>query len=315
MMFFTPALVAVKQKVARTGEIIMRRGNWRLYKPIVKEPKAAEVQTAYLTLIRHGKSTANVKNEFAGLIDVPLAPQGEQEAKECALLLGQFGVKYDAAYTSALVRAQDTLKIIMEDNGWKMPVHEDSAINERDYGEWQGKNKDDICNEYGPKKFQKVRRGYRKRPPGGESLKDTAKRAWPYFVENILQHLKDGENVLVSAHGNSLRAIIMMMEELTDDKVAKLEVPTGVPYVYKFSQGGIVAKTMLGYTRAITETKLFTPAEVAAWKLASNVPYEYKFAEGKIAAIYELGASVPKVVLGDESKPWNQKKNLIKQLI
>ncbi|MFH1094685.1 MAG: 2,3-diphosphoglycerate-dependent phosphoglycerate mutase [Candidatus Micrarchaeota archaeon] len=200
---------------------------------------------AYLTMIRHGQSQWNLENRFTGWVDIPLSPEGEEEAHECAHLLKRFGAEYDVAYTSALVRAQDTLKIIMEDNGWKMPVHKDKALNERMYGDLQGMDKDGMRKKYGAEQVRLWRRSYDVAPPGGESLKDTAARAVPYFKKRIMRDLKAGRNVLVSAHGNSLRAIVMEMEGLTPKEVVALEIPTGVPYVYEFAGKKIVAKVVL----------------------------------------------------------------------
>ena len=203
----------------------------------------------YLTLIRHGQSQWNLENRFTGWVDIPLSPGGEEEAHECARLLKRFGAKYDVAYTSALVRAQDTLKIIMEDDGWKMPVLKDKALNERMYGDLQGMNKDEMRKKFGRAQVQIWRRSFDVAPPNGESLKDTAARAVPYFRKHIMRDLKAGKNVLVSAHGNSLRAIIMEMERLTPKEVVALELPTGVPYVYEFSGKKIVAKVVLGESK------------------------------------------------------------------
>ncbi|MFA5108739.1 MAG: 2,3-diphosphoglycerate-dependent phosphoglycerate mutase [Candidatus Micrarchaeia archaeon] len=195
---------------------------------------------ATLVLIRHGQSQWNLENRFTGWIDIPLAPKGEQEAHSCAKKLKDY--QFDLGYTSALIRAQDTLKIIMQDNKWKFPIKKDKAINERMYGDLQGKNKDEMRKIYGAEQVQIWRRSYDIAPPGGEALKDTAARSIPYFKKHILANLKKGKNIIVSAHGNSLRSIVMFLDKLTKDEVLKLEIPTGVPYVYEFDKKGKIIK-------------------------------------------------------------------------
>lgn len=193
---------------------------------------------ATLALIRHGQSQWNKENRFTGWIDIPLSPEGEAEAHTCAKKLKNF--KFDCAYTSALIRAQDTLKIILQDNNWDLPIKKDKAINERMYGDLQGKNKDEMRKIYGVEQVHVWRRSYDIAPPGGEALKDTAARAIPYFKKQILPQLKKGKNVIVSAHGNSLRAIVMFLDGLSKEEVLKLEIPTGVPYIYQISKSGQV---------------------------------------------------------------------------
>ncbi|MFH0927809.1 MAG: 2,3-diphosphoglycerate-dependent phosphoglycerate mutase [Candidatus Micrarchaeota archaeon] len=195
---------------------------------------------AKLALIRHGESLWNKENKFTGWIDIALSENGENEAHSCAKKLKNF--KFDIAYTSVLKRAIDTLQIIMDDNKWKLPVIKDKAINERMYGDLQGKNKDEMSAEFGKEQVHLWRRSYDIAPPNGESLKDTAARAIPYFKEHILKDLKDGKNVIVSAHGNSLRAIVMYLEHLSKEEVLNLNIPTGIPYVYEISKSGKVEK-------------------------------------------------------------------------
>ncbi|MFN3910216.1 MAG: 2,3-bisphosphoglycerate-dependent phosphoglycerate mutase [Candidatus Anstonellaceae archaeon] len=191
---------------------------------------------ALLVLVRHGESTWNLENKFTGWIDVPLSENGIKEAHACAKKLKEF--EFDIAYTSVLIRAIDTLKIILEDNNWTIPIVKDKALNERMYGELQGKNKDEIRRIYGEKQFLLWRRSYDVAPPKGESLKDTAARVLPFFKKYIYKDLKEGKNVLVVAHGNSLRALVMDLEKLTKEEVVGLNIPTGIPYVYEFNKNG-----------------------------------------------------------------------------
>lgn len=200
---------------------------------------------AYLVLVRHGQSKYNEQNRFTGWKDVPLSKLGVEEAKNAAKKL--LGFKFDIAYTSVLKRAIKTLEIMME--GIKnpiIPVHKDKALNERDYGDLIGMNKDDARKKFGEEQVYIWRRSYDTRPPGGESLKDTAERALPYFNKYILADLKKGNNVIVSAHGNSLRAIVMKLDNLSKEQILKLEIPTGVPIVYEFdSKGNVISKKVL----------------------------------------------------------------------
>jgi 2,3-bisphosphoglycerate-dependent phosphoglycerate mutase len=199
---------------------------------------------ATLVLVRHGESVWNKENKFTGWIDVELSKKGEQEAHECAKKLSNF--QFDIAYTSVLKRAIDTLKIIQKDNGWEnLPVIKNKAINERMYGDLQGKNKDEMRAEFGEQQVLLWRRSYDIAPPHGESLKDTAARSIPYYTKHILKDLKDGKNVLVSAHGNSLRAIVMHLEHLSHEEVLKLNIPTGIPYVYEIGKTGKVEKKQI----------------------------------------------------------------------
>lgn len=199
-----------------------------------------------LVLIRHGESQWNLENRFTGWVDVPLSERGEAEARSAALLIK--AIRFDVAYTSVLKRAVDTLHIILKIIGQEdIPIHRDPALNERHYGDLQGLNKAETAKKFGEQKVRLWRRSYDMAPPHGESLKDTAERTLPYFKEKILRDLlKEGKNVLVSAHGNSLRSIVMHLDGLTPDEVVKLEMGTGVPYVYTFdSEGKITEKKIL----------------------------------------------------------------------
>ena len=202
---------------------------------------------AYLALVRHGQSIWNLQNRFTGWIDVPLSPQGEEEAHAAARQLKNTSIKFDQAYTSSLMRAQQTLDILLSDlNQTSIPVLKDAAINERHYGDLQGMDKDEMRKKYCPAQVQLWRRSYDVRPPNGECLADTAARALPFYQRNIIPNLKAGKNVLIAAHGNSLRAIVMHLDKLTPAQVVALEIPTGTSYVYEFDASmKILAKEIL----------------------------------------------------------------------
>jgi 2,3-bisphosphoglycerate-dependent phosphoglycerate mutase len=194
---------------------------------------------AKLVLLRHGESQWNLENRFTGWIDVPLSPKGEQEAKAAGQKLA--GIKFDRAYTSVLKRAIDTLAIVLEVIGQTgLPIEKDKALNERMYGELQGLNKAETAQKYGEHQVKIWRRSYDIAPPGGESLKDTANRVLPYWEQNIRPHLLAGENILVSAHGNSLRALVMQLDQLSKEAVLELNIPTGAPLLYEFDKDGKV---------------------------------------------------------------------------
>jgi 2,3-bisphosphoglycerate-dependent phosphoglycerate mutase len=197
-----------------------------------------------LILIRHGQSLWNLENRFTGWVDVPLTAQGEQEAKKAAGLIQSF--KIDVAYTSALTRAQKTLQIILDANGWKIPVIRDQALNERHYGDLAGLNKDDLRRQYGEEQVKIWRRSYDVQPPNGESLKDTAARSVPFLERCILGDIRQGKSVLVVAHGNSNRSIVMKLEGLSKEEVLELNLDTGVPVIYEMDAGGKVVKKLQG---------------------------------------------------------------------
>lgn len=193
-----------------------------------------------LVLIRHGQSLWNLENRFTGWVDVPLSPTGIAEAEAAADALRELGEPMHIAYTSALRRAQDTLTIMLERLGWETPVIRDQALNERHYGDLQGLNKDDLRREYGEEQVKIWRRSYDIAPPGGESLKDTAARTLPFFRRCILGDIKQGKNVLVVAHGNSNRSIVMYLDGLTGEQVVNLELATGQYLVYDLDESGKV---------------------------------------------------------------------------
>ena len=187
-----------------------------------------------LVLVRHGQSEWNLKNLFTGWKDPGLTDKGVTEARAAGQRLKAKGLKFDVTFTSALSRAQNTLKLILEELGQTgLPETRDQALNERDYGELTGLNKDDARKKWGEEQVHVWRRSYDVPPPGGESLKDTLARSLPYYVHMIQPHVLDGKTVLVAAHGNSLRSLIMAIEGLTPEQILKRELETGVPIVYK----------------------------------------------------------------------------------
>jgi len=193
-----------------------------------------------LVLIRHGQSQWNLENRFTGWIDIPLSPKGEEEARSAGEKIK--GFKFDKVYTSVLQRAIKTYELAAETAGFSnLPVEKDKALNERMYGDLQGLNKDDTRKKFGAEQVQLWRRSYDIAPPNGESLKDTADRVMPYWYSHIEPDLKAGKNILVVAHGNSLRALIMHLDNLSKEEVVKLEIPTGEPILYEFDRDMKVA--------------------------------------------------------------------------
>ncbi len=191
-----------------------------------------------LILVRHGQSIWNLENRFTGWVDVPLTAQGEEEARSAGKKL--HSLKIDVAYTSALSRAQHTLDLIVETMGVEVPIIRDQALNERHYGDLQGLNKEDTAKKFGADQVKIWRRSYDIPPPNGEALKNTAERTLPFFERCILGDIRQGKNVLVVAHGNSNRSIVMMLDNLTKEQVLELNLETGVPLVYELSVDGRV---------------------------------------------------------------------------
>ena len=190
---------------------------------------------AILVLVRHGESQWNLENRFTGWIDVPLTDKGREEAKRAGEKIKS--IKFDKAYTSVLKRAVETLEIMLKViKQEKLPIEKDQALNERHYGDLQGLNKAETAQKYGDKQVHIWRRSYDIAPPNGESLKDTAARTLPYFEKKIVLDLKAGKNILVSAHGNSLRSIVMELDKLTKKQVLELNLGTGVPIIYEFDK-------------------------------------------------------------------------------
>jgi 2,3-bisphosphoglycerate-dependent phosphoglycerate mutase len=200
----------------------------------------AEVERL-LVLVRHGQSEWNLKNLFTGWRDVDLTEKGVTEAREAGRKLKAQGLTFDVAYTSALKRAQRTLDLMLEEMGQSgIPIVKDLALNERDYGDLSGLNKDDARAKWGEEQVLIWRRSYDVPPPGGESLKDTLARTLPYYVTEILPRVLRGEQVLVAAHGNSLRALVMVLEKLSPEQILQREIGTGVPIIYRLDADSTV---------------------------------------------------------------------------
>ena len=196
-----------------------------------------------LVLVRHGQSEWNLKNLFTGWKDPDLTEQGITEAKEAGRKLKAQGLTFDVAFTSDLTRAQHTLKLMLAEIGQTgLPTTQDLALNERDYGDLSGLNKDDARKKWGEDQVLIWRRSYDVPPPGGESLKDTLARTLPYYVKEILPGVLRGQRTLVAAHGNSLRALIMVLEKLTPEQILKRELATGVPVIYRLNADSTVAE-------------------------------------------------------------------------
>lgn len=200
---------------------------------------------AKLILLRHGESQWNLENRFTGWVDVPLSPKGEKEAASAGEKIK--GIALDQAYTSLLKRANHTLELALKTaKQEKVPVVKDVALNERHYGDLQGLNKAETAKKYGDEQVKIWRRSYDVAPPNGESLKDTKARTLPYFDREILPKVLAGKNIIVAAHGNSLRAIVMELDKMTEAQVLELNIPTGAPLVYEFdAKGKIVSKKYL----------------------------------------------------------------------
>jgi 2,3-bisphosphoglycerate-dependent phosphoglycerate mutase len=194
-----------------------------------------------LVLVRHGESDWNKKNLFTGWRDVDLSEKGVVEARNAGRKLKAQGIKFDVGFTSALKRAQRTLDLMLEELGQtNIPVFKDQALNERDYGDLAGLNKDDARKKWGEQQVHIWRRSYDTAPPGGESLRDTAARVLPYYIQEILPRVLRGEHVLVSAHGNSLRALVMVLDRHTTESITKLNLDTGVPMIYQLNADSTV---------------------------------------------------------------------------
>ncbi|MEX2532478.1 MAG: 2,3-diphosphoglycerate-dependent phosphoglycerate mutase [Nitriliruptoraceae bacterium] len=191
-----------------------------------------------LAIVRHGQSLWNHENRFTGWVDVPLTSVGEDEARQAGIRL--VGHTFDVAYTSALTRAQQTLQLLTEEAGMSLPIIRDQALNERHYGDLQGLNKAETAKRYGDEQVRIWRRSFSTPPPNGESLADTAARTLPFFERAILGDIAQKKNVLIVAHGNSNRSIVMRLDGLSEAEVLQLEIPTGVPILYQLSIDGAV---------------------------------------------------------------------------
>jgi len=200
-----------------------------------------------LVLVRHGQSEWNEKNLFTGWRDPALTVQGIAEGREAGQALKAAGYQFDVAYTSALTRAQETNRLVLEELGQpNLPVIRDQALNERDYGDLSGLNKDDARKKWGEEQVHIWRRSYDIPPPGGESLKMTAARVLPYFEREIMPRVLKGERVLIAAHGNSLRSLVMVLDKLSEKEILDVNIATGAPIVYKLDdKGNVLSKDLL----------------------------------------------------------------------
>ncbi|RZO95472.1 MAG: 2,3-bisphosphoglycerate-dependent phosphoglycerate mutase [Gammaproteobacteria bacterium] len=193
-----------------------------------------------LVLVRHGQSEWNKKNLFTGWKDPELTELGIEEAIQAGKQLKQSDIKFDVMFTSDLFRAQETGRLILEQmNQTDIATIKDQSLNERNYGELAGLNKDDARKKWGEEQVHIWRRSFDVPPPGGESLKNTAERVLPYFESKILPEVIKGKNILIAAHGNSLRALVMKLEDISPDEIVKLEIATGDPLTYECSEGKI----------------------------------------------------------------------------
>lgn len=187
-----------------------------------------------LVLVRHGQSVWNLENRFTGEVDVALTPLGREEARTAGKKLT--GISFFRCFTSVLQRAEETLTLILEESGHpNLPVTRNKALNERNYGQLQGLNKAETAKKYGEHQVVVWRRSYAVRPPGGESLEDTAARVIPYYKKAIEPLLSQGENILIVAHGNSLRSLMMYLEHISEEKIADVDLPTGIPREYNLN--------------------------------------------------------------------------------
>ena len=191
-----------------------------------------------LILIRHGQSEWNALNQFTGWKDPDLTATGIQEAHNAGKIINNLKINFDLAFTSALIRAQNTAEIILKEINQSLSTIKNQALNERNYGDLAGLNKDDARKRWGDEQVHIWRRSYDIPPPGGESLKDTGERVLPFFMKEILPHVCKGKNVLVAAHGNSLRSLIKFLDNISNEDIIKLEIPTGAPIHYVINEDG-----------------------------------------------------------------------------
>jgi len=201
------------------------------------------METNYLVLVRHGQSTWNQKNLFTGWKDPELTELGKEEAFKAGQQIKKQNIKFNLLFTSALKRAQDTASIILEViEESNINIFKNEALNERDYGDLTGLNKDMARHEFGEEQVQIWRRSYSDGPPNGESLEDTYNRVIPYFENEIMPALQKNKNVIISAHGNSLRALVKFIEEISKEEIVKLEIATGEPIFYEFNENKLQRK-------------------------------------------------------------------------
>ena len=193
-----------------------------------------------LILIRHGQSEWNALNQFTGWKDPDLTAKGIEEAHNAGRIINNLKINFDLVFTSALIRAQNTAEIILKEINQPLSTIKNQALNERNYGDLAGLNKDDARKRWGNEQVHIWRRSYDIPPPGGESLKDTGERVLPFFMNEILPYVCEGKNVLVAAHGNSLRSLIKFLDNISDEDIVKLEIPTGAPIHYVINEDGSV---------------------------------------------------------------------------
>ena len=193
-----------------------------------------------LILIRHGQSEWNALNQFTGWRDPDLTAKGIEEAHNAGMIINNLKINFDLVFTSALIRAQNTAEIILKEINQSLSIIKNQALNERNYGDLAGLNKDDARKRWGDEQVHIWRRSFDIPPPGGESLKDTGERVLPFFLKEILPYVCKGKNVLVAAHGNSLRSLIKFLDNISDEDIVKLEIPTGAPIHYVISEDGSV---------------------------------------------------------------------------
>jgi 2,3-bisphosphoglycerate-dependent phosphoglycerate mutase len=193
-----------------------------------------------LILIRHGQSEWNALNQFTGWKDPGLTSKGVEEARNAGKIINNLKINFDLVFTSALIRAQNTAEIILKEINQPLSTIKNQALNERNYGDLAGLNKDDARKRWGDEQVHIWRRSFDIPPPGGESLKDTGERVLPFFMKEILPYVCKGKNVLVAAHGNSLRSLIKFLDNISDEDIVKLEIPTGSPIHYVINEDGSV---------------------------------------------------------------------------
>ena len=193
-----------------------------------------------LILIRHGQSEWNALNQFTGWKDPGLTAKGIEEAHNAGRIINNLKINFDLVFTSALIRAQNTAEIILKEINQPLSTIKNQALNERNYGDLAGLNKDDARKRWGDEQVHIWRRSYDIPPPGGESLKDTGERVLPFFIKEILPHVCEGKNVIVAAHGNSLRSLIKFLDNISNEDIVKLEIPTGAPIHYVIREDGSV---------------------------------------------------------------------------
>jgi len=194
-----------------------------------------------LILIRHGQSEWNALNQFTGWKDPDLTSKGVEEARNAGKIINNLKINFDLVFTSALIRAQNTAEIILKEINQPLSTIKNQALNERNYGDLAGLNKDDARKRWGDEQVHIWRRSFDIPPPGGESLKDTGERVLPFFMKEILPYVCKGKNVLVAAHGNSLRSLIKFLDNISDEDIVRLEIPTGAPIHYVINEDGSVA--------------------------------------------------------------------------